>query len=207
MEFLTKNWKLIILVVSILSLTTITIWSNRRYESTLNDWKIAVANEKAYVARIDELSKSNQQFQFTIDQLKYSNDSIIQHLMKAKSDLKVKDKNIKELQYMYSTFKSSDTITLTDTIFIKDFDYDTIVGDDWMHSHIHLKYPGLVGLETCVKSKKDVVISAHKETVNPPKKFFIWRWFQKKHEIVKVDVLEENPHIQSEDNVFIRVLN
>ena len=35
--------------------------------------------------------------------------------------------------------------------------------------------------------------------------FFI-RWFQRKHTVTKVVIDEENPYIESDDNVFIRVV-
>ena len=45
-----------------------------------------------------------------------------------------------------------------------------------------------------------------KETVNPPKKFFLFRWFQKKHKIIQVDVIEKNPYVQNEVSRYIEIV-
>ena len=74
-----------------------------------------------------------------------------------------------------------------------------------MRTHLILNYPNEICVESTAKSSKDVIVHASRETIKPPKKFFLLRWFQKKHTVIKVDVVESNPHITSEDNVFIKV--
>jgi hypothetical protein len=57
------------------------------------------------------------------------------------------------------------------------------------------------------ESEKAVVVSTKRETVDPPKKFFLCRWFQKKHTVVKVVVKENNPHVIDQENVFIEIVD
>ena len=165
----------------------------------------ATLNNKAYEARLFNLAKSQHEFNLTIDQLRYTNDSIVSQLLEAKDELGIKDKNIRRLEHLSTTFTNTDTLYISDTVFVRDTYIDTTLGDEWMKTHLILNYPNKICVESTAKSSKDVIVHASRETIKPPKKFFLLRWFQKKHTVIKVDVIESNPHITSEDNVFIKV--
>lgn len=92
----------------------------------------AVINEKAYAAENSSLKEKTIQFQFTVDQLNNSNDSLMQKLNETRKQLKIKDKNIKELQYIASQNQKKDSIIIQhDTIFKNpEFKLDTLLGDE-----------------------------------------------------------------------------
>lgn len=171
-------------------------------------WKEAVENAKAYSELFSNSESKNRAFKLTIDQLKNSNDSIFQELNEARKELKVKDSKLKSLQYVSSSFSKVDTITLKgDTIF-KDshVNIDTLLSDKWYSVRVGLKYPSTVSIEPKFLSIKYIVVSAKKETVNPPKRFFLFRWFQKKQIRLNVDVVEKNPYVQNQDNRFVEIV-
>lgn len=170
-------------------------------------WKNAIENAKAYSELFSNSENKNRAFKLTIEQLKNSNDSIFQELNEARKELKVKDSKLKSLQYISSSFSKGDTITLRDTIF-KDshVNIDTLLSDDWYSVKVGLNYPSRVTVEPSFKSIKYIVVSAKKETVNPPKRFFLFRWFQKKQIRLNVDVVEKNPYVQSQDNRFVEIV-
>ena len=56
------------------------------------------------------------------------------------------------------------------------------------------------------KSEKYIVVSNKKETINPPKKFFLWRWFQKKHIVANIDVIEKSPYIDNKKYRYIEII-
>ena len=171
-------------------------------------WKEAVENAKAYSELFSNSENKNRAFKLTIDQLKSSNDSIFKELNEARKELKVKDSKLKSLQYVSSSFSKVDTITLKgDTIF-KDshINIDTLLSDEWYSVKVGLKYPSTVTVESTFKSIKYIVVSAKKETVNPPKRFFLFRWFQKKQIRLNVDVVEKNPYVQNQDNRFVEIV-
>ena len=165
----------------------------------------ATLNNKAYEARLFNLAKSQHEFNLTIDQLRYTNDSIVSQLLEAKDELGIKDKNIRRLEHLSTTFTNTDTLYISDTVFVRDTYIDTTLGDEWMKKLRILNYPNEICVEATAKSSKVVIVHASSKTIKPPKKFFLLRWFQKKHTVIKVDVIESNPHITSEDNVFIKV--
>ena len=166
--------------------------------------EVATANEKAFSAQLDKTKGENYVFQLKIDQLELFNDSISAKLRKVQKENGIKDSKIKEFQYMLADYTRTDTVFFTDTIFKEpNFALDTVVGDKWMNTNLRLKYPNSISVQPNVRSEKEVVIYTNRETIEPPKKFFLCRWFQKKHTVVKVIVNEENPYIENEQSIFI----
>lgn len=195
------------LILSILSVVN-NYFLIKSKTSTDKKWKEAVENAKAYSELFSNSESKNRAFKLTIDQLKNSNDSIFQELNEARKELKVKDSKLKSLQYVSSSFSKVDTITLKgDTIF-KDshVNIDTLLSDKWYSVRVGLKYPSTVSIEPKFLSIKYIVVSAKKETVNPPKRFFLFRWFQKKQIRLNVDVIEKNPYVQNQDNRFVEIV-
>ncbi len=83
---------------------------------------------------------------------------------------------------------------------------DTVLGDKWYSLGLGLHYPSTVIVKPCFKSDKHIVVSSKKETVNPPKKFFLFKWFQKKHYVINVDVIEKNPYVSNESSRYIEII-
>lgn len=179
-----------------------------RYNSYEEKWKQAVENNKAYALQLDKQKAESNMFKLKVEQLEYYSDSIIVKLNEARKELKVKDNQLKQLMWLETEFQKKDTVYLTDTIFKEpDFTLDTIMGDEWVQTNLHLEYPGTIATESTVKSEKTVVVSSQRETVDPPKKFFLCRWFQKKHTVIKVVTKENNPHVIDQENVYIEIVD
>ena len=168
---------------------------------------ISRANEKAFILENDALKDKNRVFQFTVDQLEYFNDSIIKNLDSVRKELGIKDKNLKQMQYLLSEAQKKDTVIFRDTIF-KDsnINIDTLFGDKWYTMDLKLKYPNTIITSPKFISEKYVIINYKKETINPPKKCFLGRIFQKKHKVIEVDVIEENPYIENKQQKFIEII-
>ena len=165
-------------------------------------------NQKAFIAENSSLKNESRAFKFTIEQLNYYNDSILQKMNNVRKELKIKDKNIKQLQYLLSVSTKKDTVLFTDTIFRdKSLALDTIIGDKWYNIRLGLKYPNLIYTEPTFTSEKYIIVNKKKETVNPPKKFFLFRWFQKKHWVMEVHIKEKNPYIKEIDNKFVEIID
>lgn len=145
--------------------------------------------------------------QMTTNQLKNSKDSINQKLCKALEDLKIKEKNAKEIQYIKEKFIINDTITFTDTVFVSEACLDTtIYWNEYSKMHISIAPPYKLNLMPEITSEKYVVSSYKKEFVNTPSKIFFIRWFQKKRKVITVDILEENDLIKVDQKRFINII-
>lgn len=170
-------------------------------------WKESTENVKSYSELFSNSENKNKGFKLTIDQLQYFNDSILRELNETRESLKVKDSKLKSLQYLSSTFIKYDTLIIKDTLF-KDpqIQVDTILSDEWYSIRIGLKYPSTITVNPMFRSIKHIVVSSRRETVNPPKKFFLFRWFQKKHTILNIDVIEKNPYMKEQNSRYIEII-
>ena len=125
-----------------------------------------------------------------------------------RKELKVKDRDLKQMQYLLSEIKKTDTIRFRDTIFInKEVKIDTLLGDDWYNIRLGLHYPNLISITPTIKSEKYIIVGSRKETINPPKKCVIGRWFQRKHRVLEVEVIEKNPFIENKQQRFIEIID
>lgn len=185
------------------------LWLSIKGKGDLEEkWKNTTETVKAYSEQFSTSESQNRAFKLTIDQLKSSSDSIIQQLDATRKELKVKDSKIQSLQYVSSSFTRTDTITLVgDTIFKdREFSMDTLISDDWYSVRIGLGYPSMVAVKPEFKSVKNIVVSSKRETVNPPKKFFLLRWFQKKQTVLNIDVVEKNPYVKNQTNRYVEIV-
>ena len=149
------------------------------------------------------------ELKLSLDMLQHTSDSTIQALLEQKEKLEIKNNELVSMMALASQFKIHDTIRMTthDTIFIEpDLKFDTCISDEWRTTCVGLRYPNEVSVDATVRSRKGVFVTARRETVEPPAKCFFIRWFQRKHTVTKVVIDEENPYIESEDNVFIQVV-
>jgi hypothetical protein len=195
------------LVLAIIVLLGVIAFGWHQIKELNQKWEVAEANVKAYSDELSASGKKNVALQLTVDQLEYFNDSVLKALDKTRKELKIKDKNIKSLQSVKSEFTRADTIELRDTLFKEPtLAIDTMIGDEWYNVQLGLKYPSTIALKPYFKSEKHIIVSTKKETVNPPKKFFLLRWFQKKHLVINVDVVEKNPYVDGESSKYVEIV-
>lgn len=167
----------------------------------------AVENMKTYDSILSNSEEETRALKLTIEQFKYFNDSVLDKLDETRKELKIKDSKIKSLQYMVSDFSKKDTVRLKDTIFKEpNFRLDTTLGDQWYKVRIGLEYPSTVAVNPEFKSEKHIIVSSKKETINPPKKFWLFRLFQKKHTVLNVDVVEKNPYVENQTSRYIEII-
>lgn len=197
----------IIALALILVLGVTTYVQYEKVNSLKTELSISKSNEKAFIVENNGLKEENIAFKFTIDQLNYFNDSLTTKMNDVRKELKIKDKDLKQMQYLLSQAQKTDTIRFRDTLFIdKTLQLDTLIGDEWYNIRLGLQYPNLITTTPTFKSETYIVTSSKKETINPPKKCAIARWFQKKHRVVEVEIVEKNPYIENKQQRFIEII-
>ena len=195
----------IVILISLLAVSTYTLYN--RNQDLKEEISVSMTNQKAFIAENSSLKEENRAFKFTIEQLNYYNDSILQKMNDVRKELKIKDSNLKQMQYLSSVSTKKDTVLFTDTVFRdKSLALDTIIGDKWYNIRLGLKYPNLVYTEPTFTSEKYIIVNKKKETINPPKKFFLFRWFQRKHWVMEVHIKEKNPYIKEVNNKFVEII-
>ena len=195
------------LIISIIVLVSIISFLGYTNKKLSNQYAIAYENIKAYDAELSGLRDDTKVYKLTIEQLNYFNDSITKKIKEVQKELNIKDSKLKQAQYELSFASRKDTILLKDTIFSSTFtSLDTIMGDKWFSNRIQLSYPNLISSSVSFKSEKFCFVQLRKETIKPPKKFFLARWFQKKHYVSIVTIKENNPYIEIKNSRFIQII-
>lgn len=195
----------IVILMSLLAVSTYILYN--RNQDLKEEISISMSNQKAFIAENSSLKEENRVFKFTVEQLNYYNDSILQKMNDVRKELKIKDKDLKQMQYLLSEATKKDTIVFRDTLFREPtLDIDTIIGDKWYSIRLGLKYPNLITTNPTFISEKYIIVNKKKETINPPKKFFLFRWFQRKHWVMEVNIKEKNPYIKEVNNKFVEII-
>ncbi len=195
------------IIILILILVGAVAYLSYQNKQLTTKYETSIENIKAYDAQLSGLKDNNRVFKLTIDQLNYSNDSIINRMKEVQKELGIKDKRLQQLQYEASHAQRHDTIVLRDTLFRDpQLRLDTIVGDKWFKTNLHLEFPSTIALKPEIELERYTFINGKRETVNPPKKFFLFRWFQKKHTVVEVNVREMNPYVKNKTQRFIQII-
>ena len=203
---MTKYIKIIIAALIVfLSIGSYILYTKN--QSLKEELSISVSNEKAFIAENSSLKNENRVFKFTVEQLNYYNDSILEKMNEVRKELKIKDGNLKQMQYLLSEATKKDTIVFRDTLFREStLDIDTLIGDKWYNIRLGLKYPNFIITNPTFISEKYIIVNKKKETINPPKKFFLFRWFQRKHWVMEVNIKEKSPYIKEVNNKFVEII-
>lgn len=194
-----------IVVLFILVTSSITLY--KRNQNLIKKIELVTLNQKAFISENSSLKNENRAFKFTIEQLEYYNDSILKKMNEVRKELNVKDKDLGAMQYILSEASKTDTVEFRDTIFsIPTLHIDTMLGDKWYQINLELRYPNKIITTPKFISEKFVIINYKKETINPPKKCWLLRLFQKKHKVIRVEVVEKNPYIENKQHRFIEII-
>lgn len=193
-----------IVVAALIASLYVTIKKKRAIEKEL---KNATMNVKTYSNMFSTSQNKNAAFKLTVEQLEQSNDSVFNELNAVRNDLKVKDSKLQSLMHLSSSFSKTDTIILKDTLFRDNsISADTLLSDEWYSVKVGLHYPSTITVSPEFRSMKNIVVSSKRETINPPKKFFLLRWFQKKHTVLNIDVVEKNPYVKDESSRYVEII-
>ena len=198
-----SNIKYMYLIIVIL--TTIIFALCFRIKKHKDSYSLAILNNKAYQSELSLKNDEIRAYELTIDQLHYLNDSITIKFNEAIDELNIKEKKLNSLLYNKTSISKSDTIFYKDTIF-RDISIDTIIGDEWYNVELGLRFPNIINISTYFNNETIVLTHFKKETIMPPKKTCIGRFFQRKHKVLMVDVIENNPYAYNKKNRYIEII-
>lgn len=195
------------IIILILILVGAIAYLSYQNKQLATKYETSIENVKAYDAQLSGLEGDNRVLKLTVEQLNYFNDSIIKKMKVVQKELGIKDKRLQQLQYEASHAQRHDTIVLRDTLFRDpQLKLDTIVGDKWFKTNLHLEFPSTIALSPEIELERYTFINGKRETVNPPKKFFLFRWFQKKMTVVTVTIKENNPYVKQRESRYIEII-
>lgn len=201
-----RNMNKYLLIASVLCILLLQYQCSktREYKEKLNT---ATLNIKAYEAENDSLKNNIREFQFTMNDLKTSSDTINQKIVQVIKEGGIKEKTVERVEYINSIIEKKDTVVFKDTIFKQDLHpIDTVLGDSYYTLDLHLAYPDTIVTKPQFVSEKYIIVNQKKEYVKPKSKWFFIRWFQKKRKYIAVDVIEKNPYINDTITRFINII-
>lgn len=191
-----KKYLIIVILILVIALMSMGIIISKLSNS------LDIANNN-----IKSLQNNKIELLQTVSQLKADTTKIGKEFNRILDSLDIKPKKVVEYKYLKSKSNKVDTIRLVDTIFVEDFCLDTLISkDNWYSLRVNLNYPGDIVINPSFISEKYIISHKKRETVNPPRKFFLFRWFQKKHTIIEIDIIEKNPYIKTEDYKYVEIL-
>lgn len=199
--------KLLIIINIFVCLCGIIYIQSIRINKLNEQFKNAHNNASSLIINNFKLDSSCRTLKMTIDQLEYLNDSISQALLNVIDENKLDKTKIKQLQYYVSTNSKTDTIKFIDTVFVNNIDIDTLIADNkWYSLNVKLKSPDIFVINPQFINENIISLAYKKETINPPKKFFLFRWFQKKHIVTEIKVINNNPYSSVDTTRFIEII-
>lgn len=177
----------------------------KRVNSLSTDRDNYAATAKAYAQEREEYNGSSRVFRMTIDELEASRDTLMMKLDSMRTEAKIKDKQLKSMHWRETIVEKTDTIRLKDSIFLADL--DTTLSDGWTTTKVHIGRPNEVAVNVKVRNETTLIVRSRKETVKPPKRFFLFRLFQRKHTIVEVEAIEGNPHCTERSRRHVEIID
>ena len=192
--------KIFLAICSIIIMLTL-LYSNQLLKESVNQYN---NNVKALSFERDSLNNSLIAYKLNVEELEILNDSIIEDLNATRKELKIKDKQILQMQSIKTEIQTKDSIFIKDTIFRENFvKLDTNITNKWYNIKVELEYPSTIKVETSYKSDLSVFAYSNKEILGVPKKCFIGRLFQKKYNVIRVEVVDANPYSEIKESKFV----
>lgn len=196
------------IIIALVILCGFGIFKSIEYSKLSRKYDTALQNNKAYESQLDVIQDENKIFQFTIEQLEILNDKSIKELDSIRKELGIKDKKLQQMGKVKEKIYIVDSIVVHDTIFNNpDFVLDTCLGDEWYQNCLHMAYPNDISSQIDINTDLNCFIHTTRETINPPCKTWLGRLFQRKHTVINVNVVENNPHSNVKEVKFIKILD
>lgn len=202
-----KSWILTIAVVIVAGIITTIVLQSNRIDTLQKEIAVSRNNVEVLLNESDSLRRTSNMLLLTVEQLNAYSDSTLRRMNELRKELNIKDNQLKALQYELSTASKKDTVVFRDTIFRDpEFRLDTLLKDRWYSLSMTLEAPSRIIVNPSFKSERLVTMSLSKETVKPEKKCWLMRLFQKKHDVITVEILEKNPYITMEKQKYVKIV-
>ena len=143
----------------------------------------------------------------TVRELAASRDRLTMRIDSLRQALGVKRRNMQAAYVRTETLERTDTLRLSDTLFVGTAMVDTTIADQWYTLRMTLLFPDIVTVTPSFRNELGVVVSRRRETIEPPRRFFLFRLFQKKHDVIVVDVTDGSPYCDVVSQRFVKVMD
>lgn len=219
MSLILAHWKTI--AIAVLVVVSITLFKSRQdLKKELSDKNVTIKSMskgiEQYKAKDGTFNERLINERRRAKDIEESKDSVIQKITAQLKNSNIKLTNALALGYMKTTIVVDTTIVyVTPTRPKVNLDGTTLAALDTLLDFS--KRPHIINTVKLTDSTATNKLSitnelflntnARRETVDAPKKFFLWRWFQKKHWLIYTDIKNSNPYIKTENAKFITIVD
>ena len=200
-----KDKLLITLFALIILLCVALFYFVSKCDRAVNERDQYASLTKSYSRVIMDSDNERTVFRMRISDLEVTGDSLICVLDSMRRQIGIRDKRLREMHHRVTYVERTDTIYLSDSIFISGL--DTTITDGWVSTHLKIEVPNKITHSVSVRNQTDLFVTTKRETVNPPRKFFLFRLFQKKHLVVTVVAKEGNPWCQTAESRHVEIVD
>ena len=182
---------------------------------SLKDYKakyeVARSNNIAYECNLKKEKGKSAMYYSSLQDLKNSNDSLLQVSMELQKKENIKPKNTDYIGYSTSNAHKVDTVYLPNdsnkvSIIRDSVDIDTILENKWYKLRVNVKSPNRLIIAPEFKSERHIIIYTKKEYKNKRSKIFFIRWFQKKINVAYITLEEKNPYIDVKQQKLVKII-
>ena len=182
---------------------------------SLKDYKakyeIARDNNIAYEQDLKDEKGKSAMYYSSLQDLKNSNDSLLQVSRELQKKENIKPKNIDYIGYSTSNVHKVDTVYLSNdsnkvNIIRDSVDIDTTLENKWYKLRVNVKSPNRLIIAPEFRSERHIIIYTKKEYKNKRSKIFFIRWFQKKINIAYITLEEKNPYIDVKQQKLVKII-
>ncbi len=202
---LIKTKLITIMLIATIGSSVALYFQTQRLNKAQDETSIAIKNEKAALSstliwqdKWEQQHAKNQQFIYTIEQFKFSQDSITRKMLSEIKKNGIKINDVQQAGYISTTV---DTILQSKTVVLLP---DTTIDLSTPHldNIIRIKQ-GVLTSKVKLENEQYLIWQGNRQTIHPPKKFFLTRWLQRRHTVTEVEVINSNPLIKTKQQRFI----
>lgn len=201
-NWFTKYYKIV--AVGFVSLLIATIFvQNHKLQKVNKEIERITNNLRSYEESASDASARNRVLQLTIGELTHSQDSLIQEVNKAKKELKIKDKNLEQVQVINTEIKD----TVHTVIKHKQVDFEEKLELNPLTTIIVSRKDSILTAKIDIKNQQILFIEEKKEYKNKYKNGWsrFWHFDWKKINTRQYQIHNSNPLIKVTDTRVIEI--
>lgn len=161
-----KKYNKLIAVFIVMIFTAIFVW--QRNQLQMKDRELArVTNNYEYYSNLaNKESNKNRILQFTLNEFQQNNDSLINEIKIAQKKLKIKDKDLNQVQVITTEIKTDTTVV------VKEVNFDKVIRPNNLTSIQIIKKDSILHVKLDIKNSQTLFIAHKKEYRNKYKNWF-----------------------------------
>lgn len=155
----------------------------------------------AYADEYSDECRKAELFKITITELEASRDRLMMKLDSVRKAQKIRDRNLVRVEYIESVVKTTDTVYHDISMPL-----DTVIRNEWYTIGLGVK-DTMIAITPSFRNETVVLVKAENQIIGKPRRFPLFRLFQKKRKVVEVEVVECSPYAEVRNKRFVEIVH